>query len=164
MLSMAEKIVRHLDAPRPKQQACVFEQDLDRSRGAFPLFAAAVGKSQLHMLTPEERRDLKLTLLEDVKAFISRISEEVSGDKVLEAAPLPSDPEECLQRLEEISTEGFEKIKEIQKTLSRIDPAREILQRILENKRSVENFNEDIFTSMPAAVEKNKPSAKKARH
>ena len=162
---LAGKLVRHLDTPLPKQQAYSFEQELDRSRSCFPLFAAAVGKSQLYTLTPEKRRDLKLSLLEDVKAFIARISEDIDGDKVLEALPLPTDPEECLQRLDEISTESYEKIREIQKTISRIGPACEILQRIIENKRTIkEDFNEDIYTSMPGEVLGKKPSAKKARH
>ena len=160
VLAFAERLRRQLDSPLPNQQASSFDQALENSRQFFPSFAAAVGSPQLYNLSPEERRDLKLKLLDDVKLLIARSSDEVSGCKVLEAAPLPNDPEECIQRLNEIMMEGFEKLKTINHTITLIGPARDVMTKIIENKRAMEDFDEDVYKSMPEEVAKNKKARK----
>lgn len=163
VLILAERLRRHLETPVPKREAINFGHALDNSREFFPSFAAAVGSQpQLYNLSPEERRDLKLKLLDDVKLHVAKSSDEVTGSKVLEEAELPSDPEECTRRLNEMMEEGFEKIKAIQRTMTLIGPARNVLCRIKENKQVIEDFNGDVYTSMPVEVAK-KPSAKKAK-
>ena len=160
ILGLAGKLIRHLDTPLPKQQAVCFDQELDKSRQFFPSFAVAVGSPQLYNLSPEERRLLKLKLLDDVKLQMARSSDEVNGCKVLEAAPLPNDPEECMQRLNEIMMEGFEKLKAINHTITLIGPARDVMTKIIENKRVMEDFDEDVYKSMPEEVAKNKKARK----
>jgi hypothetical protein len=161
ILGLAGKLTRYLDNPLPKNQASFFDQELDKGRQFFPSFAAAVGSSQLHTLSPEERRLLKLKLLDDVKLQMARSSEEVNGCKLLEAAPLPGDPEECMQRLEEIRKEGEEKIKEITHTMSLIGPAYAVLWRLKNHKLVLGGFDETLYTSMPAEFSTNKKPKKK---
>jgi hypothetical protein len=161
ILGLAGKLTRYLDNPLPKNQASFFDQELDKGRQFFPSFAAAVGSSQLHTLSPEERRLLKLKLLDDVKLQMARSSEEVNGSKVLEAAPLPDDPEECMRRLNEMVMEGHQKIKEITRTLSLIEPARVVVMRLMEHKRVLGGFDETLYTSMPAEFSTNKKPKKK---
>ena len=161
ILGLAGKLTRYLDNPLPKNQASFFDQELDKGRQFFPSFAAAVGSSQLHTLSPEERRLLKLKLLDDVKLQMARSSDEVNGSKVLEAAPLPDDPEECMRRLNEMVMEGHQKIKEITRTLSLIGPARDVVLRLMEHKRVLGDFDETLYTSMPAEFSTNKKPKKK---
>jgi hypothetical protein len=162
ILDLAERLRRHLETPVPKREAIYFGHALDSSREFFPSFAAAVGSPpELYNLSPEERRDLKLKLLDDVKLHVAKSLDEVTGSKVLEEAELPSDPEECTRRLNEMMEEGMEKIKVIQRTMSLIGPARDVLYRIKENKRVIEDFNEDVYTSMPEAVANKKAKTRR---
>jgi hypothetical protein len=111
-------------------------------------------------MSPEERRDLKLELLEDVKMQVEKAKQEISGDKVFDTVELPTDPEECLVRVNAVMMEMVERVAEINRTLVQIPNARRVLQRMIENKRHVEDFNEGSFTSMPVDVRK----AKKPRN
>lgn len=163
ILGAANRLVRFIDSPMCFNSSGVkFEDVLGSCAKLFPRCAAAFGGCQLRLMSPEARRDLKLELLEDVKACMADASDELYSDKMLGEIQLPSDPDECLVRLNELVLELMAKIAEINKLISAIPLGRIVLHRMRENKQFIESFNDEHFKTMPSAVVARK--AKKPRN
>ncbi len=91
IISNADRLVRFINTSKPKKEFDPeFEELLAKCKSLFPKCVVAFNGCQLHTMTPEERLDLKLTLLEDVKAHMENIKREISGDKVFGTVELPS--------------------------------------------------------------------------
>ncbi len=150
IISNADRLVRFINTSTPKKEfGLQFEELLEKCKSLFPRSVVAFNGCQLHTMTPEERLDLKLKLLEDVKAHMENIKREISGDKVFGTVELPSDPDECLVRVNAVMMEMVEKVAEINRMMVQIPNARLLLERMIHNKRSLGAFNEGSFTSLP---------------
>jgi hypothetical protein len=153
IIAMADRLVRFINNPDEvkKHRGMQFEDVLGTCAILFPRAAVAFGTAPLSLrdMGPGERRDLKLRLLEDVKEHIARSRKEISAPKAFDAAPFPSDPDDCLTQLELVMGELVQRAAEINLMMANIPNARMVLHRMIDNKRHVERFSEDAFTSMP---------------
>ena len=152
ILSNADRLCRFINfSPQKKEFSPQFAELLAKCKSLFPKCVVAFNGCQLHTMTPEELLSMKLELLEDVKAHMENIKREISGDKVFGTVELPSDPEECMVRVNALMLEMVEKVAEINRTIAQIPNARLVLERMIHNKRSLGGFNEEGFTSMPVS-------------
>lgn len=113
-----------------------FEEKLETlGKHHFPLFYAHCTTSivsqqqQLHEMTPEERLQLKLRLLDELRTKVDKTRKEIHGPKriiitvvvVAKLGPvenkttveLPSDPEDCRARLLTMAERAFDRISEL---------------------------------------------------
>jgi hypothetical protein len=149
IMAMADRLVRFINQPQSKNaRGMQFEDILGTCTALFPRTALAFKGSPLCEMAQGECRDLKLRLLEEVKEHIAKTNANINGSKVFESVPLPNDPDECLTRLEMMMGEMVERVSEINKMLARVPNARMLIHRMIDNKRHLERFNEDVFTSM----------------
>lgn len=128
-----------------------FADVVECNKDCFPHFFAAFqafGK-KLHKLSQESKMELKLTLLADVKEHIEKTKRDINQTKMLHSEQLPSDPDECIVRMETLIEQGHAQIHAINRGFQDIAHATTLMQRMRGNKHQIEAFDESLFTSMP---------------
>jgi hypothetical protein len=136
-----------------------FYEDVARFYEHFPEFCGFMQetKPDLFRLTREERFELKLRLLDEVRQKVFKTKDEIYGRKTLHTQPLPDDIRECLLRLDEMKNAEYARIKEIAERIRQIDCARDLIEtRMMDNKEKLFLFDENSFTSMPVGKERSK--------
>jgi hypothetical protein len=147
----AKYVLHFIDNPATNMDSKAFAEVVESNRVCFPHFFAAFqafGK-KLHKLSQASRMELKLTLLADVKEHIEKIKRDIHQPKMLHAEQLPSDPDECIVRMETLIAQGHAQIQAINRGFQDIAHATTLMQRMRENKYHMEAFDESLFTTMP---------------
>jgi hypothetical protein len=146
-------LVEYIHKPDKKNSASYFPTELERHKFYYPLLLKEYNdlNTTLDKMTIEQRHGLKLTLLREMKTHRANTDREIGGEKLLLGETLPTDPDECIARMEAMYKEGEDKIAEINSNFKTINKARGVIFRIRENKRALANsiYDEDYFSSMP---------------
>lgn len=158
LYSVAARLVRLIDDPTDGRG---FESFLSDGQRDFPqLFATFhAKKTALVKRSVDERLELKLKLLANVRVMNAKLQGQIDAEKKLDDTILPSDPDECKKRMEEMEDELLEKIEEYKQTITRIHFGAYSVDKLILGKNDLKAFDESAFTS----VEAMKPT-KRPRH
>ena len=158
--SAALTLLAYIHKPNVQNPACYFPIELKRYKICFPqLFEEYNGlNTTLDKMTIEQRHGLKLTLLKEMKNYKTNTDAEISCEKLILDKKLPTDPDECLARINTMYNEAKDKIDELYRSFEVFDKARNVLHAINNNKRELTRsiYDEEYFSSMPEAAVKSK--------
>jgi hypothetical protein len=146
-LSIGKRLAQEIDTP--SESKYVFQQLLHGEKESFPALVGAFARSKtaLYKRSKKARLDLKEALLQDVRANLAAVSAQVTGAKQLFDGPLPSDPVECIARLDQMAQALHDQICDVQSNLGSVRHARDYMELIQDQQRKLEAFNEADYTA-----------------
>ena len=161
-LHAAKHLLRAIDAP---DAVAHWHGFMDFHERPFPRFKAAYsaafakssgGSAALASMSQAQRLALKLALHEDVKGINRTAAEEARAPKVLDGAVLPTDPGECLQRVDALALEAEAQRRALEARLQLLEEVRVSVERMANNVAPKHALPDAAFTELPP------PTAKQA--
>ncbi len=153
-------LIDFIDNPRPEVCSPSFKEKMDIiGMRNFPLFHAHCEETQpqLHLMPRDERLQLKLRLLDELRAKVDQTRQEIAGPKRMRELDLPSDPEECKRKLIEMIDDAQDKIAEMLGNVSNIHKdiavyrdAIGTLGCVSVNNQQIAAYDEALFKAMPS--------------
>jgi hypothetical protein len=170
-LHAAKHLLRAIDAPHTVPHWHGF---MDFRERPFPRFKAAYaaafaqsrgGSDALASMSQAQRLALKLVLHEDVKAIVRTAEAEARAPKVLGGAVLPTDPAECLQRVDALALEAEAQRRALEARLQLLEEVRVSVERMANNVAPKHALPDAAFTALPppTAKQAEQRAAKRAR-
>ena len=165
-------MIDFIDNPRPKHSSPSFEYQLGIIKRDFPLFNAHCQetKPQLHTMSAGERRDLKLKLLDELKAKKEKTMQKITEAKMFRDIVLPSTIDESIDRLRGIINEKtdenwavYEKVAENQREIAVCRHALQTMHSMRMDNNHMAAYIKELFTSMPKEQMKQGRAGKRRR-
>ena len=97
----------------------------------------------------DQRHALKLALLKDVKLIVEKTANDIADTKLFDGAPLPSDPDACCERADEMIGEFEQKIEELRERIYFLEQMKKQMLVLKANANGIRCFDEQIFTCSP---------------
>ena len=158
ILTAAKHLADIIDNPPPKEQSHIFRRSLYKHCQDFPMLCSAFNqqKQSLYQLSQSDRLALKQVLLSDYRQFSLQADVDALVEKRFNAERLPTDPLECISKMELMIYDEEKRIQESNERIRALSAAYDFMGVVAKNKRTAETFDETPFTSMPGMAKKQK--------
>ena len=159
-IQASKRLVAFIDCP-PEENS-IFSDNLTQNKRFCPMLFEAFGemKKPLKKRSLDERAYLKEKLLEDVEANVAAANAQFGGEKHIGTHILPSDPDACMERLDNMESEIHTKIQALQLKLKQVGFAQDTLELIQKNKVELEAFDKTPFTR---SLQQEQPALKRKK-
>ena len=132
----------------------MFAQTLRGREETFPSALsefAALKNKDLQKASQAKKTEIKDALKEDISPLLAEAKEAEEGSKLFLLEELPTDPDECVKKLDELKATKKQEIKRLEQELDDLDMAQFTVGIIKENTRKAAFFDDAVFASMPSA-------------
>lgn len=143
-LTCAHALLRYLDFPPAPEHMYLFSRRLDANSRDFPLLHAAfhrLGGGSLSDMSAAQRLELELKLKEDMTPLIVSAGKSAGEDKFFHAERLPTEPSECLFRLDEMILMKKHQMEQLSEDIASLKGATVLMKTVLNNKASADVFD-----------------------
>lgn len=131
----------------------MFSVTLKSNRAVFPLLCAEIEEKKLgrtSKMTQAVKTGLKDKLELDVEALIAKTNHYIAAPKLFNTEMLPTDPDECSAKLQELKILKAQQIEKLNQELEDLDEASATIDVVRKLKLQAEKFAVSLLDSVPS--------------